>query len=319
MAYEYDVAISFLSQDEPLALQIREALVPLRVFVFSKAQESLAGEEGVGAFREVFRHKARVSLVLFRPRWGTTPWTRVEETAIVDHCLEAGWNHLMFVKLEKADTPAWVPDSYLYLDLQAFKVSDLVGAVKAKCAKLGIELKVPSPAERAALVAAKDRFDAETRQITLSSAQPLYDAASHLFDAVRKHLEEIQQGTGWPLVHGTGNIVGYPAFVARSAPVSLQLLTRWSSGESSVVFGVFRGPLLTPAEYGNFTTPTGPDRLREEKLELARVPEHGWCWHFRGQTRSTEEAADLIASEFVDRQEREREKIDRGQLRGRWP
>jgi hypothetical protein len=33
--YDYDVAISFLIADQPLAPQVREALVPLRVFVYS--------------------------------------------------------------------------------------------------------------------------------------------------------------------------------------------------------------------------------------------------------------------------------------------
>jgi len=58
MAYDYDVAISFLSKDEPLALDIRERLAPLRVFVYPKAQEDVAGQEGVAAFRDVFRHRS---------------------------------------------------------------------------------------------------------------------------------------------------------------------------------------------------------------------------------------------------------------------
>jgi hypothetical protein len=69
MSYEYEVAISFLAPDEPLARQVAEALAPLRVFVYSKAQEAIAGREGVEAFREVFRHQAQVAVVLFRPRW----------------------------------------------------------------------------------------------------------------------------------------------------------------------------------------------------------------------------------------------------------
>src|SRR5438309_8245812 len=125
--YKYDVAISFVWEDEPLAVQIKERLAPLKVFVCSKAQEKVAGQEGVSAFREVFRHGARVAVVLFRPRWGQTPWTRVEETAIRDHCLEAGWEHLVFVKFAKADkSPPWVPDSYVYLDLEAFDVAELI-------------------------------------------------------------------------------------------------------------------------------------------------------------------------------------------------
>ncbi len=146
---EYDVAISFLAADEPLALRVAEDLAPLNVFVYSKKQEELAGRDGVEAFREVFRSRARLALVLFRARWGETPWTRVEETAIRDRCLGDGWEHLMFVHLERAPKPKWVPDSKLYLDHQTFGIRDLIGATKARCAELGAELRPPSAAARA--------------------------------------------------------------------------------------------------------------------------------------------------------------------------
>jgi hypothetical protein len=69
--YECDVAISFLHQDEPWALEIADRLGPaVRVFIYSKAQEKLVGLRGDQAFGEIFRRKARLSLVLFRERWG---------------------------------------------------------------------------------------------------------------------------------------------------------------------------------------------------------------------------------------------------------
>jgi hypothetical protein len=44
----YDVAISFLSQDEPLAQSLYEELSKnLLVFVYSKKQEQLAGTDGL--------------------------------------------------------------------------------------------------------------------------------------------------------------------------------------------------------------------------------------------------------------------------------
>ena len=70
---KFDVAISFLSQDEPLARSIAEKLAPLDVFVYSKKQEHVAGREGIEAFRDIFRHGCRVAMVLYRPAWGSTP------------------------------------------------------------------------------------------------------------------------------------------------------------------------------------------------------------------------------------------------------
>ncbi len=75
-----------------------------------------------------------------------------------DHCLAEGWNHQMFVQLEKgARPPKWVPDSYLYLDLE-FGVADLVGAVKARCMELGIHLRILSAAELARQIADRENL-----------------------------------------------------------------------------------------------------------------------------------------------------------------
>src|ERR1700741_1564790 len=118
---EFDVAISFLSQDEALARSIAEKLAPLKVFVYSKDQEKVAGREGIEAFRDIFRHSCRVAMVLYRDGWGKTPWTAVEEIAIRDLCLENRFDPLMFVRLDLAgDRPKWVPDSYLHLDFRTF-------------------------------------------------------------------------------------------------------------------------------------------------------------------------------------------------------
>jgi hypothetical protein len=79
VGFDYDVAISFLSADHGTAVALRELLAPsLRVFEFSSRQEELAGKDGLVEFRKSFRSAARLVVVLFRPGWGETPWTRVE-------------------------------------------------------------------------------------------------------------------------------------------------------------------------------------------------------------------------------------------------
>lgn len=183
--FDYDVAISFLKQDEGLALRLRDELAPLKVFVYSKAQEEIAGNDGVEAFRDVFRARSRVALVLYRTGWGKTPWTRVEETAIKDFCLAEGWEHLLFVRLEAAaDVPRWVPESYIYLDFETFGIADLVGAAKAKCAKLGVKLRAPSAADEARKIARTARFKEETEAARNSSPAPFHEAADALYGAL---------------------------------------------------------------------------------------------------------------------------------------
>ena len=172
----------------------------------------------------------------------------------------------MFVKLERADKPTWVPDSYIYLDLQSFGVPDLVGAVKAKCARLGVELQPPSPADRARRIAAQEKFKAETGQLLRSSAQPLYDAAGLLFKAIESRLTEIEQETGWSITRGSDN----REFAAFTEPVSMHLMTDWLPREpgAALNFRLVRGRVLTSAERSKGLYVVGiPHDLRTETPE----------------------------------------------------
>ncbi len=110
-APEYDVAISFLAKDDPIARALAERLgESLKVFYFPRAQEQLAGTDGMETMRKPFLDGSRVTVVLYREPWGETPWTRVEATAIKDGCLAHGWTGLMFVQLdETSKLPIWLP------------------------------------------------------------------------------------------------------------------------------------------------------------------------------------------------------------------
>jgi TIR domain len=111
----HDAAISFLAADEGIAGAIASALEAsgLNVFFFPKKQEELAGSDGLDSMREPFL-KARVAVALYREPWGKTKWTRIEETAIKDRCLEIGWQSLQFVMLDKKKAhPKWLPNTHI--------------------------------------------------------------------------------------------------------------------------------------------------------------------------------------------------------------
>src|SRR3989304_7071387 len=117
-----DVRISFLSQDEPLALELYGRLSQqLVVFVYSKKQEELAGTNGIESFRVAFRSQARLIVVLFRDGWGETPWTRFEQTAITERVVSEGWDCLFFVMLDRAATPPkWLSKTYIRFNFEEY-------------------------------------------------------------------------------------------------------------------------------------------------------------------------------------------------------
>jgi len=79
--FKYDIAFSFVKEDEGLATQLNDHLRDrYRTFLYSRAQEQLVGTDGEETFNSVFEKEARIVAVLLRPEWGHTPWTRIEET-----------------------------------------------------------------------------------------------------------------------------------------------------------------------------------------------------------------------------------------------
>jgi hypothetical protein len=112
---KYDVAISFLSKDEPTGAALHDRLSDgLEVFFYPRSQEELAGTDGLETMRRPFIDESRVTVVLYREPWGKTPWTRVEQTAIQERCLNHGWHSLFFMTLDKTSAiPIWLPQNHV--------------------------------------------------------------------------------------------------------------------------------------------------------------------------------------------------------------
>src|SRR5262245_22617191 len=98
--FKYDIAFSFLSKDEPIAQQINDLLTErCRTFIYTERQKELAGTDGEETFKRVFSKEARIVAVLFRPEWGSTNWTRIEETAIRGRAYEEGYDFCTFISM----------------------------------------------------------------------------------------------------------------------------------------------------------------------------------------------------------------------------
>jgi hypothetical protein len=138
---KYDVAISFLAKDEPIAKGLYARLSEvLKVFYFPHNQEDLVGTNGLESMREPF-FDSRVVVVLYRDPWGKTPWTGVEETAIGERCLKQGWPGLVFVNLDQTSkTPTWVPTTHVRFGMEAYGMEGLVGVIKARVQEHGGKL-----------------------------------------------------------------------------------------------------------------------------------------------------------------------------------
>jgi hypothetical protein len=298
----WDVAISFASKDEAVAVALREALEPpYRVFVYSKAQEHLAGRDGIEAFRTVFRERATLIVILFSSPWGETPFTRVEKIAIEEFVLESGWERLLFVRLSTSDAiPKWVPRPHLYLDLVRFTMPDLVGAIKLRLAELGTEARVPTPAERAVAQEKRRRFDAETVEL-LRRPETFEIAASQLIEAIAAQAAAVAQ-SGWRVSSGQSTLDGY-AVVAQGQSLRVVSMRRYLNSLDDCYLHVmeYDGP-LTIAEPGQrYWTIDGPRPRCTHKVAPRRLPELGWCWKVGERVLPPSAAAAKIMQLLLDR------------------
>lgn len=137
--FKYDVAFSFLAEDEGLATEINDILEGrLSTFIYARRQGEIAGTNGEITFNRVFGSEARIVFVLYRKGWGETPWTRIEETAIRNRAFEEGYDFVMFAPLEKSPAvPQWLPKTQIWIGLDRWGVKGAAIAIESRVQEAG--------------------------------------------------------------------------------------------------------------------------------------------------------------------------------------
>lgn len=196
--YKYDVAFSFLKEDEGFASQLNELISDIVItFLYSKQQEKVAGADGEKVFNDVFSKEARIVVVLYRKNWGKTPWTRIEETAIRNRAYENGYDFVIFIPLEKnPKVPKYLPKTQIWVGLDRWGVKGAASVIEARVQLSGGEPKIISPKEIAARIK-KDQLFEQERKSFLASVNGLESARKEmkiLFSELEKVKQEIKEG-----------------------------------------------------------------------------------------------------------------------------
>lgn len=150
-SYDLDIAITFVNEDLAFAGDLRDRLgAALNVFVYNAKQEELAGTDGLQSLREIFRHRARLVVILNRARWGKTDWSRVEEEAITDRFLKEGPSFLFVIMMDGSAAPLWLPDKLIRFNLKDFGIEQAVAAIKARAIERGSEVQLAAEIQQEA-------------------------------------------------------------------------------------------------------------------------------------------------------------------------
>jgi hypothetical protein len=300
---DFDVAISFVNQDLGTATAIADGLLDgLRVFLYTKRQEDLAGTDGLESFRAVFRHDARLVVILLRKEWGHTNWTRIESQAITDRFLHEGAEFLFVVMMDDAPPPPWIPDKLIRFSLADFGVQQAVGAIKARALEAGSTLDRPSPAVLAERAQERASFAAGRARLLESheGAQAAHVEARQLISLIREKINEAiaaapmlnidcgftDDAAGFR-VPGVALVCGY-----RNRVVNML-------ADAEFVIRELRGATALPGK---------PGRPWREPIELASVQyvtdltrDLGWCWRSsRNEYLSSGQLATQVIERFFD-------------------
>jgi hypothetical protein len=308
IAPKHDVAISFLAKDEPTAAAIAGRLSGrLKVFFFPRNQEDLAGTKGLESMRTPFLSESRVNVVLYREMWGQTPWTRVEETAIKDSCLDRGWASLFFIVLDKNDRlPIWLPNTHIRYNLEDYGTEQAVGAIKARVQEVGGAIERPSAKADAALVHQEAQFLADRARLFRDQrciTENVLPAVGDVFETMNRLSAEIRSGTGIDFRSGANQ----GQCVLTNNRVSLHVGWRQPyinvvSEDAYIIATEFNAQIALPGERHliYWREPTQLARYRfKPALSLSREP----CWAAENnadELLSSQDLADKCVRLFLD-------------------
>jgi len=132
--FKYDIAYSFLAEDEAIAVAIDKHFKDdYNTFLYSKKQEELVGTDGEKTFNQVFNKESKIVVILYREKWGKTPWTRIEMTAIRNRALNEGYDFAILIPLDEPPViPDWYPKFNIWFDFKRFDIAGAASIIKAK-------------------------------------------------------------------------------------------------------------------------------------------------------------------------------------------
>jgi len=226
--YEFEVAFSFLQQDEGIAYALNDLIQDkFKTFLYSERQKELAGTDGEKSFNEVFGEKSRIVIILYRENWGHTPWTRIEETAIRNRGHNEGYDFTTFVQLDpKSKMPQWLPKTRIYYNYDRWGTKGLAPVIEARIQEAGGQSKPDTIEDQAARLKRQVLNQKERQQFLISldgysKAQLEFDKLFNLLQAKMKQLEdpEIQLHFGYETQIGQKFIVhceGYSLYFSWS-------------------------------------------------------------------------------------------------------
>ncbi len=312
----YDVAISFLYQDLALAQALYDELSKeLEVFFFPRNQEELAGSDGLESMREPFRSQSRLNVVLYRPKWGNTPWTGVEEVAVKESCLATSYKSIFFFVIEPAPAiPTWLPETHVRFNFTDFTLEQAVGAIKARVQERGGHFRPMTPSRKVELLRVEAEYQSDRRQISSHHGmQKIQQNVELLFAEIVAQLEDVNAAGHLSINHQIkirfGDMEQYCLLGLQRLGMAVVWFQRYSNmlsdGAGLIVRELNENAIVPP---GHMRLQQ-PDVLKEEKYDpdISRARKYVWkSQKSKGEMITSKDLASKLVLQFLDLVERDR-------------
>lgn len=137
--YEIEVAFTLLHEDANVASLIKAGLGELETFLYIDRQSELVGSDADLLFRDVFVHKSRVVVILYRTGWGEKGYTYVEKEAIRDRKFrDSTEDFIIFVNMTGNEKlPNWVSNRTIWYNYKDYGLQGIIATIKHKINELG--------------------------------------------------------------------------------------------------------------------------------------------------------------------------------------
>lgn len=311
----YDVAVSFLYEDLALAQGLYDELSKeLKVFFFPRNQEELAGSDGLESMREPFRSQSRLNVVLYRQKWGKTPWTGVEEVAIKESCLATSFRSIFFFVIEPtSEIPTWLPETHVRFNFADFTLDQAIGAIKARVQERGGHFKPMTPARKVALLQVEDEYQRDRRQISSQDGmQNIQQNVELLFAEIGSQLEDVNADGHLHIEHQikvrSWDMEQYCLLGTQRLGMSILWFQRYSNmlDDAGLIVRELNENAIIPPGHMRLQQ---PDILREERYlpDISRVRTYVWR-PAKGKEEmiTSKDLATKLILQFLDLVERDR-------------
>lgn len=131
--FEYDVALSFASEDRAMAENFAGLLrgKNISVLLDECSPAGPAGSDVVAHIAEIYRTKARYCVMLISQYYPLKKWTEAERTSVREHALRDADEYILPIQLDDTDVPGIV-ETRGYRDLRQHSMESIVDLLAEK-------------------------------------------------------------------------------------------------------------------------------------------------------------------------------------------